>query len=81
MGLIIARRQKSLKEIEGKWQKIWIVMNTWKTHVLKKHSERFSIVRKIDSIDWKLHSIDPAAIEHQSSQADSNQILIAISIG
>ena len=45
-----------------------------KNSCFKKLSERFSIDRKIGSINRKLHSIDLALIEHQSSQADSNQI-------
>ena len=44
-----------------------------KISCFKKLSERFAIDRKTDSIDRKLHSIDPASIKHQSSQADSNQ--------
>ena len=55
----------------------WKVLNS-EEHVkivcFKKLSERFSIDWKIDLIDWKLHSINPATIEHRSSQADSNQI-------
>ena len=50
------RAKKFLKKFE-------IVMNTWKTYVLKKLSERFSNSRKLGLIDRKLHSIDPASIE------------------
>ena len=41
---------------------------------LKKLFEQFSISRKLDLINRKTHSIDPASIEQQSSQAYSNQI-------
>ena len=61
------------RERERIFEKVWIVINTWKTYDFKKLFERFSIDRKIDSIDRKLHSFDPAAIEHQLNQADSNQ--------
>ena len=39
----------------------------------KKLSERFSIGRKLDSINRKIHSIDPASIEQRLSEADCNQ--------
>ena len=66
------------RESQKVFEKVWIVKNTWRKHVFKKLSKQFSIDRKIDSIDQKLNSINPKAIEHRSSQADSNQILIAI---
>ena len=40
---------------------------------LKRISEQFLISRKLELIDRKTHSIDPASIEQQSSQADCNQ--------
>ena len=40
----------------------------------KKLSKWFSIDRKTSSIDWKVHSIDPASMAHRLSQANSNQI-------
>ena len=45
-----------------------------KNSCLKKLFERFSTDRNTGSIDRKLHLIDPASIEHRSSQVDSNQI-------
>ena len=45
-----------------------------KNSCFKKLSEEFSIDQKTGLTDQKLHSIDPASIEHRSSQADSNQI-------
>ena len=55
-----------------------IVKNTWKAYVFKKPSERFSIGRKIGSINRKSHSIDPASIEMGRFKPN---FLIAISIG
>ena len=40
---------------------------------LKKLSKRFSISQKLDLINQKTHSINPASIEQRSSQADCNQ--------
>ena len=71
---------RSKRESQKVFEKVWIVKNTWRKYVFKKLSKQFSIDRKIDSIDQKLNSINPKAIEHRSSQADSNQILIAILI-
>ena len=51
-----------------------IMKNMWKAYVFKKLSERFSIGQKLDSINRKSHSIDPASIEQWLSQADSNQV-------
>ena len=53
-----------IEERENKtFEKVWIVTITWKTYVFKKLSERFSIDRKTNSINWKLHSIYPEPIE------------------
>ena len=52
-------------------------LKMWRTHekaFFKKLSEQFSIGRKLDSINRKSHSIDPASIELRSSQANSNQV-------
>ena len=64
---LIEEREKEL------FEKVWIVTNTWKTYVFKKLSERFSIDQKLDSIDRKLHLINPTAIKRWLNQADSNQ--------
>ena len=56
---------------------LWKVLNS-EEHVknlsFKKLSKWFSIDWKTGLIYRKLHSINPASIKHQSSQADSNQI-------
>ena len=46
--------------------------NTWKRFLYKALFDRFSIGRKLASIDWKLNSINQASIEHQLSQAYCN---------
>ena len=66
---ILDRSKRERKAFE-KFEK---VLNTWKANGFKKLSVRFSIDRKIDLIEWKLHSIDLTMIKHQSNQADSNQ--------
>ena len=72
------KRQKNVlwaltdrRERERTFEKVWIVIITWKTYVyknkknkkIKNLSEWFLIDRKIDSINRKLHSIDPEPIE------------------
>ena len=44
---------RSKRESEKVFEKIWIVKNTWRKVVFKKLSEQFSIDLKTDSIDQK----------------------------
>jgi len=78
---IKGKRQKNLslnldrskRERKAFWN-FWNSEEHVRISCFKKLSNRFLIDQKINSIDRKLHSIDPAAIEHRLSQADSNQI-------
>ena len=61
------------KTVRGVFEKVWKVWRTHKKLLFKTLTDWFSIGRKLDSIDRKLNLINQASIEHQSSQADSNQ--------
>ena len=54
------------KTVRGVFEKVWKVWRTLEKLLFKTLTNRFSISRK-------LASINQASIEHQSSQADSNQ--------
>ena len=58
---LIEERERKAFEKFGK------VLNTWKANGFKKLYVRFLINRKIDSIDQKLHLIDPTMIKHRSN--------------
>ena len=51
-----------------------LIIRVHRLRYLRYPKSKFSIGRKIGSIDRKTYSIDPASIEQQSSQAYSNQI-------
>ena len=61
------------REREKAFWKVWINWRTREKSLFKKLFERFLIGQKLDSIDRKSISIDPAPIEHRLSQADCNQ--------
>ena len=55
---------RPIEEREGEaFESFEIVFEHVRNKVLKKISIRFSIDRKLDSIDWKSLSIDPTTIE------------------
>ena len=59
-------------ERESVLKKSLKVIEHMKTQSFKKLSMRFLIDQKLDSINQKLHLIDPEAIEQRSKRADSN---------
>ena len=68
---------RSKRESQKVFEKVWILKNTWRKHVFKKPSDRFSIDKKRGLIDRKLVLIDLAPIEAGKFKPKS---LIAISI-